>query len=250
MNRILAALDVPTTREAVSMADRIRTHVAGLKIGSQLFTAEGPSLVRDLVERGDRIFLDLKYHDIPNTVAEAVRSAAFLGVWMVNVHASGGTKMMKAAREAADQAADTRGSRPIVIAVTVLTSFDEDGFRAIGVNRPIAAQVEALAAMAQDAGLDGVVASPHEIAVIRARCGSQFQIVTPGIRAGAVSPGDDQARTMTGAEAVSAGATYVVVGRPILRAANPAAAAAQIAEDIASDEQRASSNERRATSDE
>jgi orotidine-5'-phosphate decarboxylase len=226
MNRILAALDVPTTREAVSMADRIRAHVAGLKIGSQLFTAEGPSLVRALVDRGDRIFLDLKYHDIPNTVAEAVRSAALLGVWMVNVHASGGVKMMKAACEAADQAADTRGSRPIVIAVTVLTSFDEDSFRAIGVNRPIAAQVEALAAMAQDAGLDGVVASPHEIAVIRARCGPQFQIVTPGIRTGA---GDDQARTMSAADAVRAGATYVVVGRPILRAADPANAAAEIA---------------------
>jgi orotidine-5'-phosphate decarboxylase len=228
MNRILAALDVPTTREAVSMADRIRPHVAGLKIGSQLFTAEGPSLVRELVDRGDRIFLDLKFHDIPNTVAEAVRSAALLGVWMVNVHASGGLRMMKAAREAADRAADTRGSRPLVIAVTVLTSFDEEGFRAIGVNRPIAAQVEALAVMAQDAGLDGVVASPHEIAVIRARCGAQFQIVTPGIRT-VVSPGDDQARTMTAADAVRAGATYVVVGRPILRAADPAAAVAEIA---------------------
>src|SRR4029453_17395490 len=167
-------------------------------------------------------------HDIPNTVAEAVRSAALLGVWMVNVHASGGVKMMKAAHEAADRAADMRGSRPIVIAVTVLTSFDEEGFRAIGVNRPIAAQVEALAVMAQDAGLDGVVASPHEIAVIRARCGAQFQIVTPGIRT-VVSPGDDQARTMTAADAVRAGATYVVVGRPILRAADPAAAVAEIA---------------------
>jgi len=229
MNRILAALDVPTTRDAVSMADRIRTHVAGLKIGSQLFTAEGPPLVRELVDRGDRIFLDLKYHDIPNTVAEAVRSAALLGVWMVNVHASGGMKMMAAARDAADQAADSRGSRPILIAVTVLTSFDEDSYRATGVNRPIAAQVEALAAMAQDAGLDGVVASPHEIGIVRARCGPQFHIVTPGIRTGAVSPGDDQARTMSAADAVRAGATYVVVGRPILRAGDPGAAAAEIA---------------------
>ena len=229
MNRILAALDVPTTRDAVSMADRIRTHVAGLKIGSQLFTAEGPPLVRELVDRGDRIFLDLKYHDIPNTVAEAVRSAALLGVWMLNVHASGGMKMMTAARDAADQAADSRGSRPILIAVTVLTSFDEDSYRATGVNRPIAAQVEALAAMAQDAGLDGVVASPHEIGIVRARCGPQFHIVTPGIRTGAVSPGDDQARTMSAADAVRAGATYVVVGRPILRAGDPGAAAAEIA---------------------
>ncbi len=229
MNRILAALDVPTARDAVRMADRIRSHVAGLKIGSQLFTAEGPPLVRELVARGDRIFLDLKYHDIPNTVAEAVRSAALLGVWMVNVHASGGMKMMTAARDAADQAADSRGSRPILIAVTVLTSFDEDSYRAIGVNRPIAAQVEALAAMAQDAGLDGVVASPHEIGIVRARCGPQFHVVTPGIRTGAVSPGDDQARTMSAADAVRAGATYVVVGRPILRAGDPGAAAAEIA---------------------
>ena len=229
MNRILAALDVPTARDAVRMADRIRSHVAGLKIGSQLFTAEGPALVRELVDRGDRIFLDLKYHDIPNTVAEAVRSAALLGVWMVNVHASGGMKMMTAARDAADQAADSRGSRPILIAVTVLTSFDEDSYRATGVNRPIAAQVEALAAMAQDAGLDGVVASPHEIGIVRARCGPQFHIVTPGIRTGAVSPGDDQARTMSAADAVRAGATYVVVGRPILRAGDPGAAAAEIA---------------------
>jgi orotidine-5'-phosphate decarboxylase len=244
MNRLLAALDVPTRRDAVSVADRIRTHVAGLKIGSQLFTAAGPSLVRELVDRGDRIFLDLKYHDIPNTVAEAIRSAALLGVWMVNVHASGGMKMMKAAREAADQAADIRGSRPIVIAVTVLTSFDEDGFRAIGVNRPIAAQVEALAEMAQDAGLDGVVASPHEITVIRARCGPQFQIVTPGIRTGTVSAGDDQVRTMSAADALRAGATFVVVGRPILQAADPRAAAAEIAAAIYSDELRPTSNER------
>ena len=232
MNRILAALDVPTARDAVRMADRIRSHVAGLKIGSQLFTAEGPALVRELVDRGDRIFLDLKYHDIPNTVAEAVRSAALLGVWMVNVHASGGRKMMAAARDAADQAAGSQGSRPILIAVTVLTSFDEDSYRATGVNRPIAAQVEALAAMAQDAGLDGVVASPHEIGIVRARCGPQFQIVTPGIRTGAVSPGDDQARTMSAADAVRAGATYVVVGRPILRAGDPGAAAAEIAATI------------------
>jgi orotidine-5'-phosphate decarboxylase len=236
MNRILAALDVPTTHEAVSLADRIRAHVAGLKIGSHLFTAEGPSLVRALVDRGDRIFLDLKYHDIPNTVAEAIRSAAFLGVWMVNVHASGGVKMMRAAREAADQAAGIHGSRPIVIAVTVLTSFDEDSYRAIGVNRPIAAQVEALAVMAQDAGLDGVVASPQEIAVIRARCGPQFQIVTPGIRTATIGASDDQARTMSAADAVRAGATYVVVGRPILRAADPGAAAADLAATLLNDE--------------
>ncbi len=229
MNPILAALDVATADDALHVADRIRPHVGGLKIGSQLFTAEGPPLVRSLVARGDRIFLDLKFHDIPNTVAEAVRSASSLGVWMLNVHASGGVKMMRAARQAAEDAADGRGDRPLVIAVTVLTSFDEDGFRAIGVHRPIAAQVEALAAMAQDAGLDGVVASPHEIAAIRARCGSDFQIVTPGIRTGPVPPGDDQARTLSAIDAVRAGATYLVIGRPILRAPDSAQAAAEIA---------------------
>jgi orotidine-5'-phosphate decarboxylase len=232
MNPILAALDVPTAAEAMSMSDRIRSHVGGLKVGSQLFTAEGPALVRSLVARGDRIFLDLKYHDIPNTVAGAIRSAAALGVWMVNVHASGGAKMMQAARQAADQAADAMRGRPLVIAVTVLTSFDDDSFRAIGVNRPIAAQVEALAVMAQDAGLDGVVASPHEIESIRARCGPQFQIVTPGIRTGPPSPGDDQARTMSAAEALRAGATYLVVGRPILRAADPARAVRDLVEEL------------------
>ena len=195
------------------------------------------------VDRGDRIFLDLKYHDIPNTVAEAVRSAALLGVWMVNVHASGGMKMMAAARAAADQAADSRGSRPIVIAVTVLTSFDEDSYRATGVNRPIAAQVEALAAMAQDAGLDGVVASPHEIGIVRARCGPRFHIVTPGIRSGPTSPADDQSRTMSAGEAVRAGATYVVVGRPILRATDPAVAAAQLASSLSTIELGTKSNE-------
>jgi orotidine-5'-phosphate decarboxylase len=232
MNPILAALDVATADEAWRVADHIRSHVGGLKIGSQLFTAEGPPLVRSLVARGDRIFLDLKYHDIPNTVAEAVRSATALGVWMLNVHASGGAKMMRAARLAAEEGADRSGNRPLVIAVTVLTSFDEDAFRAIGVHRPIAQQVEALAAMAQDAGLDGVVASPHEIAAIRAKCGPGFHIVTPGIRTGAVPPGDDQARTLSAADAMRAGATYLVIGRPILRAPDPAQAAAELAKSL------------------
>jgi orotidine-5'-phosphate decarboxylase len=229
MNPILVALDVESAESALASAARVRGAVGGLKIGKQLFTAEGPALVRSLVERGDRIFLDLKYHDIPNTVAGAVRAASALGVWMVNVHASGGLKMMQAARQAADESAATSGHRPLVIGVTVLTSMDEDTLRSVGVSRPVADQVTALAAMAQDAGLDGVVASPQEIAVIRMRCGPDFQIVTPGIRSGPPVAGDDQARTLSAAEAVALGANYLVIGRPILKAADPAAAAREIA---------------------
>jgi orotidine-5'-phosphate decarboxylase len=229
MNPILVALDVESAESALASAARVRGAVGGLKIGKQLFTAEGPALVRSLVERGDRIFLDLKYHDIPNTVAGAVRAASALGVWMVNVHASGGLKMMQAARQAADESAATSGHRPLVIGVTVLTSMDEDTLRSVGVSRPVADQVTALAAMAQDAGLDGVVASPQEIAVIRMRCGPDFQIVTPGIRSGPPVAGDDQARTLSAAEAVALGANYLVIGRPILKAADPATAAREIA---------------------
>lgn len=229
MNPILAALDVDTAAEALTLGDRLRGHVGGFKVGSHLFTAEGPALVRGFVDRGDRVFLDLKFHDIPNTVASAVTAAADLGVWMANVHASGGTKMMQAARAAADAAAQRRGHRTLVIAVTVLTSFDDDALRSLGVSRPIAEQVETLAAMAQDAGLDGVVASPLEIGPIRARCGDRFLIVTPGIRTGPAAPGDDQVRTLSAADAVTAGASYLVVGRPILRAPDPAAAAEALA---------------------
>lgn len=230
MNPILVALDVPSAREALALADTLRGAVGGYKVGSQLFTAEGPDIVRALAMRGDRVFLDLKFHDIPNTVAGAISSACRLGAWMVNVHAAGGPAMMAAAKDAADRAATGGQARPIVIAVTVLTSMDAATLGTIGITKSPLAQVLHLARLAQDAGLDGVVASPLETAAIRAACGPDFQIVTPGIRGGAAGEAkNDQSRTMTPGEAVRAGANYLVVGRPITAAADPRLAAQQIA---------------------
>ena len=218
MDCLLVALDVDKAVEACALADRLRGVVGGFKIGSRLFTSHGPSIVEALVARGDRVFLDLKVHDIPNTVGGAVAAATRLGVWMVNVHASGGEAMMRAARDAADDESSRLG-RPRPLAL-----------RQIGVAATMTEQVERLAILAQAAGLDGVVASPHEIGPIRLRCGKTFTIVTPGIRA----PDDakaDQRRTMTAADALAAGANYLVVGRPIISAADPRAAAERIAEE-------------------
>jgi orotidine-5'-phosphate decarboxylase len=228
MSQILVALDVDTAEAAHALADRLRGAVGGFKIGSRLFTSHGPSMVENLVNRGDRVFLDLKFHDIPNTVAGAVAAATRLGVWMVNVHASGGHTMMKAARDAADAEASKAGrSRPLVIAVTMLTSLSEETMGEIGVAGALAGQVGRLAMLAQSAGLDGVVASAQEIALIRSRCGPSFEIVTPGIRSASDDKGD-QSRTMTAADALTAGASYLVVGRPIIAAADPRAAAERI----------------------
>jgi orotidine-5'-phosphate decarboxylase len=209
--------------------------VGGFKIGSRLFTAEGPSIVRTLVERGDRVFLDLKFHDIPNTVASAVTAATALGVWMLNVHASGGTAMMRAARTAAHETSARRGiEAPLVIAVTVLTSMSAAALREAGVGIDLMDQVLRLAELTKEAGLDGVVASPKETSAIRGRCGAAFTIVTPGIRGGgAAAAQDDQERTMSPADAVAAGASYLVVGRPIIAAPDPRKAAERIAESLA-----------------
>jgi orotidine-5'-phosphate decarboxylase len=233
-DKLLVALDVETRDAALSLTDILRGSVGGFKIGSRLFTAEGPSMVRTLVERGDRVFLDLKFHDIPNTVATAVAAAAELGVWMINVHASGGTAMMQAARAAAHEtAARRRLQPPLVIAVTVLTSMSQAALRETGVVIDLMDQVLRLAELAREAGLDGVVASPRETASIRARCGDGFAIVTPGIRGGAASATkDDQERTMSPADAIAAGASYLVVGRPIIAAQNPREAAEAIAASV------------------
>lgn len=230
MNPILVALDVPSAPEALALAETLRGAVGGYKIGSQLFTSAGPDIVRTFVERGDRVFLDLKFHDIPNTVAGSVAAATELGVWMVNVHAGGGPAMLAAAKRAADEtAAARRTPRPLVIAVTVLTSMDQATLNAVGVPTSPLEQVIRLAQMVKDAGLDGVVASPQETAAIRRACGPDFAIVTPGIRGGSATSGpDDQQRTSTPSGAIAAGSSYLVIGRPITGASDPRAAAEQI----------------------
>jgi orotidine-5'-phosphate decarboxylase len=193
--------------------------------------------VEQLVAAGDRVFLDLKFHDIPHTVAGAVAAATRLGVWMLNVHASGGEAMMQAAREAAENESINRGTtRPLVIAVTALTSLDQPALATIGIDTPMADHVNRLAGLARRAGLDGVVASPLEIEIIRTNHPREFVIVTPGIRGGAAETGtaDDQNRTLTAADAVARGANYLVVGRPILAAPDPRDAAERIARELKS----------------
>lgn len=232
MDQLLVALDLENGPAALTMAEALRGVVGGFKVGSRLFTSEGPDIVRTLARDGGRVFLDLKFHDIPNTVATAVAAATSLGVWMVNVHASGGTRMMHAARDAARETAEReRRQVPLVIAVTVLTSMNAGMLAETGVQTPVVEQVLRLAELAQAAGLDGVVASPQETTLIRQRCGPDFAIVTPGIRGGAATTSgkDDQERTLGPAEAIAAGASYLVVGRPIIAAPNARKAALEIA---------------------
>jgi orotidine-5'-phosphate decarboxylase len=235
VDKLLVALDVESAERAMQLVTTLRGLAGGFKIGNRLFTTEGPALVRRIVDAGSRVFLDLKYHDIPNTVEQAVEAAVGTGAWMINVHASGGTAMMEAAARAARETSTRLGRpAPLMIGVTVLTSMDEQALRAIGVERPVLQQVIALARLTQQAGLQGVVASAQETPAIREACGPQFQIVTPGIRgASAGSERNDQSRTMGPAEAIRAGASYIVVGRPIIAAPDPHAAAAAIADELA-----------------
>lgn len=233
MDQLIVALDVETAAEARHMVDMLHDVAGAFKIGLRLFASEGPALVEDLVARGNRVFLDLKFHDIPNTVAGAIDAVARLGVWMVDVHASGGIDMMRAARQAADDgAARANLPRPLVTAVTVLTSLDQARLEDVGVAKPITSHVEHLAMLARAAGLDGVVASPREIRTIRASCGDRFAIVTPGIRSTS-DPKGDQQRTASASGAVAAGASYIVVGRPIIAAGDPRAAAERIVAECA-----------------
>jgi orotidine-5'-phosphate decarboxylase len=234
VDQLLVALDVDSGARALQLADQLNGLVGGVKIGSRLFTLEGPELVKRIAGTGVRVFLDLKFHDIPNTVAQAVEAATLTGAWMINVHASGGVPMMQAAAKAAvDTARMARKPKPLVIAVTVLTSMDEPTLHEAGVSRPLMEHVVELAKMAQRAGLDGVVASPLETREIRDICGGDFAVVTPGIRgAAAGAEKNDQNRTMGPGDAIKAGSTYLVVGRPIIAAADPRAAAQAIGDEI------------------
>ncbi len=218
-SRIIVALDYPDAAPALALAERLDPGLCKLKVGKELFVAAGPQLVQTLVDRGYQVFLDLKFHDIPNTVAQACKAAARLGVWMLNVHASGGPAMMRAAREALE----ATHPRPRLIAVTVLTSLSRPDLAAIGLDLPPEDQVLRLARLSHAVGLDGVVCSALEAERLRRELGPDFLLVTPGIRP-VGSAGDDQQRVLTPIQALRAGADYLVVGRPITRAPDPVAA--------------------------
>ena len=223
--RLIVALDVPSEGDARALADALAGHVGMFKVGSQLFSAAGPDVVHELVARGEKVFLDVKYHDIPNTVAGAVAAASRLGVSLMTVHALGGLAMMGAAVGAMP----AMGAR--LLAVTVLTSHDEVDLGTIGLAGDVATNVKRLARLAKEAKVDGVVASPHEVALVRECCGDDFLVVTPGIRPAGARAGD-QARAATPAAALAAGADYLVVGRPITEAKDPAAAADAIVREM------------------
>ncbi|MCL2817919.1 MAG: orotidine-5'-phosphate decarboxylase [Clostridiales bacterium] len=233
-DKLIVALDVAEKRDALRLVEVLSGHVGAFKIGMQLFNSEGPQIVRDVQALGGRVFVDLKFHDIPNTVAEASRVISQRGAFMFNVHASGGHKMMRAAAEASREAALQAGvARPLVLGVTVLTSISQQVFEEeVGIRRPIAEQVVDWARLAQKAGLDGVVASPLELSAIREACGKDFIIVTPGVRP-LWAAANDQERIMTPKEAIEKGASYLVVGRPITAHKDPAAAAREIAAEMA-----------------
>lgn len=231
-DRLIVALDVDTLEQAQNIVRLLAKDVGMFKIGKQLFTHAGPQAVRLIQELGGEIFLDLKFHDIPNTVAKAAIEATRLGVKMFNVHASGSLEMMRlTVKEVARVCRQEKRRRPIMLAVTVLTSLNQDDLKRVGVTNKVAAQVVRLAALTQEAGMDGVVASPQEVTDIRAACGRRFIIVTPGIRP-AEAQRNDQQRVMTPQDAVRAGVDYIVVGRPIIDAKDPVAAARAIVADM------------------
>lgn len=217
--RIIVALDYAEAKPALALTERLAPAMCRVKVGKELFTAEGPQLVEALVNKGFGVFLDLKFHDIPNTTAKACEAAARLGVWMVNVHASGGRAMMETAREALEKSA----SRPLLIAVTILTSMDEAALTEIGMGDGVLGSVTRLATLAQQSGLDGVVCSAQEAPQLRQTLGSDFKLVTPGIRPRDASL-DDQSRVVTPAQAITNGSSYLVIGRPITKAPDPLAA--------------------------
>ena len=228
--RLIVALDVSSAAEAQRIVSSLGDSIQIYKVGMQLYTAEGPRVVRELVASGKRVFLDLKYHDIPNTVAAAIREAGQLGISMLTVHAAGGAKMLKAAAEAAQ--AHPRRSPLHVLAVTVLTSMDEEALNETGIPGSVEHQVVRLAGIALKAGCSGVVSSAQEVRTLRANLGNDFLAVTPGVRPAGAAHGD-QARVVTPSEAIAAGATNIVVGRPITAAPNPALEAEKILQEIA-----------------
>lgn len=223
-NKVIVALDYETKKEAMQLVDQIDPSLCRLKVGKEMFTTLGTEFVKELQRRNFDVFLDLKFHDIPNTVARAVRSAADLGVWMVDMHASGGLRMMEAAKKILEPYGK---DAPILIAITVLTSMEEADLLQIGVNTSPEEHVIRLARLSQRAGLDGVVCSPQEVEILRQRCGNEFKLVTPGIRPEGSQLGD-QRRVMTPREAINAGSDYLVIGRPITQAAAPVAVLKQI----------------------
>lgn len=224
---IVIPLDYADANEALALARKIDPGLCRVKVGKELFTRAGPGVVEQLMQLGFEVFLDLKFHDIPTTVARACSAAADMGVWMVNIHASGGKKMMDEARAAIDK----HSHHPLLIAVTVLTSMNEDDLKETGVTRPLAEQVMSLARLAHACRLDGVVCSAHEVQALKQAFGDKFTLVTPGIRPGG-SDKNDQSRVMTPAEAIRAGSHYLVIGRPITQAPDPLAALMAINEEI------------------
>ena len=231
--RLIFALDVDELAQAQRWVRELRGHVGVFKVGKQLFTRCGPEVVTMIRNEGGEVFLDLKYHDIPNTVAMAGIEACRLGVKMFNVHALGGREMMSATAMKAEESCRAAGiPAPLLLAVTILTSSTDATLREIGIERPVAEMVPRLARLAQEAGCGGVVASPLEVRLIRAACGPEFKIVTPGVRP-AFAASDDQKRIMTPGQAISAGADYLVIGRPISAAPQPLRAAQLILDEIA-----------------